>query len=67
VLLDVRLPDVNGFDVARQLTSNRHTPDVIVTSSSEDPLYPDRAVSCGACGFLAKHDVCGAALDRLRS
>ncbi|MDX6690957.1 MAG: hypothetical protein QOG15_2414 [Solirubrobacteraceae bacterium] len=67
VLLDVRLPDVNGFDVVRQLTSNGHRPDVIVTSSSEDPLYPGRAVSCGACGFLAKHDVCGAALDRLRS
>jgi DNA-binding NarL/FixJ family response regulator len=66
VLLDVRLPDVNGFDVAATMTSNGHRPAVIITSSSDDPLYPDRALSCGARGFLAKHDVCGAALDRLR-
>jgi DNA-binding NarL/FixJ family response regulator len=66
VLLDVRLPDLNGFDVAQRLTSNGHHPDVILTSSSDDPLYPGRATGCGACGFLAKHDVCGAALDRMR-
>ncbi|MDQ3678584.1 MAG: response regulator transcription factor [Actinomycetota bacterium] len=65
VLLDVRLPDVDGFDCAALLSSNGYRPAIIITSSSDDPLYPDRAVNCGACGFLAKHDVCGAALDRL--
>jgi len=65
VLLDVRLPDIDGFDIATLLTGNGHGPAVIVTSSSDDPLYPDRAACCGACGFIAKHDVCGAALDRL--
>ena len=38
VLLDVRLPDVNGFDVAAALTSNGYSPDIIITSSSDDPL-----------------------------
>ncbi|MGH2839340.1 MAG: response regulator [Solirubrobacteraceae bacterium] len=65
VLLDVRLPDADGFDCAALLTSNGYRPAVVITSSSDDPLYPDRATQCGACGFLAKHDVCGAALDRL--
>lgn len=65
VLLDVRLPDRDGFDCAAVLTSDGYRPTVIITSSSDDPLYPDRAASCGARGFLAKHDVCGAALDRL--
>ncbi len=65
VLIDVRLPDIDGFDVAQRLLSNGYRPAVIVTSSSDDPLYPDRATSSGARGFLAKHDVCGAALDRL--
>ena len=65
VLLDVRLPDVDGFDIAAIMTRTDQGPAVIVTSSSDDPLYPDRAIGSGAHGFLAKHDVCGAALDRL--
>jgi DNA-binding NarL/FixJ family response regulator len=65
VLLDVRLPDMDGFTVAGRLTGNGHSPAVIVTSSSDDPLYPGLAQSSGARGFVAKHDVCGAALDRL--
>lgn len=65
VLLDVRLPDMDGFTVAGRLTGNGSDTAVIVTSSSDDPLYPERAQNSGARGFVAKHDVCGAALDRL--
>ena len=65
VLLDVRLPDIDGFAIAEQLTAESGGPAVIVTSSSDDPLYPDRARSMGACGFVAKHDLSGAALHRL--
>jgi len=65
VLLDVRLPDMDGFRVADCLAARGCTAAVVVTSSSDDPLYPARAVSSGARGFVAKHDVCGAVLDRL--
>jgi DNA-binding NarL/FixJ family response regulator len=65
VLLDVRLPDMNGFAVAERLTAGGNGPVVIVTSSSDDPLYPDRARQNGARGFVAKHDLSGAALERL--
>jgi DNA-binding NarL/FixJ family response regulator len=65
VLLDVRLPDIDGFAVAERLAAENGGPAVILTSSSDDPLYPDRAVSMGACGFVAKHDLSGAALHRL--
>jgi DNA-binding NarL/FixJ family response regulator len=64
VLLDVRLPDMDGFQVAGHL-ADCCTAAVIVTSSSDDPLYRERATRSGARGFVAKHDVCGAALDRL--
>jgi DNA-binding NarL/FixJ family response regulator len=65
VLLDVRLPDIDGFAVAEELTADGGGPAVIVTSSSDDPLYPDRARRTGARGFLAKHDLSGAALLRV--
>ncbi|HEX4343967.1 MAG TPA: response regulator transcription factor [Solirubrobacteraceae bacterium] len=65
VLLDVRLPDMDGFAVALSLAEGGGGPAVIVTSSSDDPLYPARAARSGARGFVAKHDVCGAALDRI--
>lgn len=65
VLLDVRLPDMDGFQLAGHLAACGCTAAVVVTSSSDDPLYPERATRNGARGFVAKHDVCGAALDRL--
>lgn len=65
VLLDVRLPDMDGFDVAGRLAAHGCPSAIVVTSSSDDPLYPARATRCGARGFVAKHDVCGPALDRL--
>jgi DNA-binding NarL/FixJ family response regulator len=63
VLLDVRLPDMNGFAVAERLTANGDGPVVVVTSSSDDPLYPARARQNGARGFVAKHDLSGPALQ----
>ena len=65
VLLDVRLPDIDGFTVAEELAADGAGPAVIVTSSSDDPLYPDRARRTGARGFVAKHDLSGAALQRV--
>jgi DNA-binding NarL/FixJ family response regulator len=65
VLLDVRLPDMDGFQVACTLAARGNSAAVVLTSSSDDPLYPQRATCCGARGFVAKHDVSGATLDRL--
>lgn len=65
VVMDVRLPDADGFDIAAALTAGAGAPAVIVTSSSDDPLYPDRALRSGARGFLAKHDLSGPALRRM--
>ncbi|HEV2769751.1 MAG TPA: response regulator transcription factor [Solirubrobacteraceae bacterium] len=65
VLVDVRLPDTDGFAVAQRMTAHGDAPAVVVCSSSDDPLYPGRARSSGARGFLAKHDLCGPALSLL--
>jgi len=65
VLLDVRLPDMDGFAVAGELAARVGNAAVVITSSSDDPLYPARALDSGARGFVAKHDVSGPTLDRL--
>jgi DNA-binding NarL/FixJ family response regulator len=65
VLVDVRLPDVDGFSLAERMTAGGDGPVVILTSSSDDPLYPERALGCGARGFVAKHDLGGPGLGRL--
>src|SRR4051812_49947912 len=61
VLLDVRLPDIDGFAVAEALAAAGGGPAVVVTSSSRDPLYPRPARRTGGRGVVAKHDLSGAA------
>jgi DNA-binding NarL/FixJ family response regulator len=65
VLLDVRLPDIDGFAATERLVAGGSESAIVLTSSSDDPLYPDRARRSGARGFVAKHDLSGAALLRL--
>jgi DNA-binding NarL/FixJ family response regulator len=65
VLLDVRLPAIDGFAVTARLVAGGSESAIVLTSSSDDPLYPDRARRSGARGFVAKHDLSGAALLRL--
>lgn len=65
VLLDVRLPDMDGFTVAAEITAAASAPAVVVTSSSDDPAYPALARRSGAVGFLAKHDIGGTGLRDL--
>jgi CheY-like chemotaxis protein len=55
VLLDVRLPDGNGLDLARDIGHGpRPRPEVIVMSASVLPSERDAALETGARAFLAK-------------
>jgi DNA-binding NarL/FixJ family response regulator len=59
VLLDVRLPDGNGVELARLMRSWPAPPAVVLTSTAD---YERAAVACGAHGFVPKSRISGAAL-----
>ncbi len=54
VLLDVRLPDTSGIEVARTMTSDDGAPAVVLTST-DDYLYA--VAESGAVGFVAKSEL----------
>jgi DNA-binding NarL/FixJ family response regulator len=63
VLLDVALPDTNGFEVARQLAGGPSK--VILTSSREQRDLGRRVMTSGAVGFVPKDQLTGEALVTL--
>jgi DNA-binding NarL/FixJ family response regulator len=65
VLLDIQLPDVDGFAVADQLAARPNAPAVVLISSRDAATYGLRLDGASARGFLAKRDLSGAALARL--
>jgi DNA-binding NarL/FixJ family response regulator len=65
VLLDIQLPDVDGFAVAAELCSWPHAPVVVLTSSRDAATYGDALSGSPARGFLPKATLSGAALLEL--
>jgi DNA-binding NarL/FixJ family response regulator len=63
VLLDVALPDTNGFDVAERLAGGPSK--VILTSSREQRDLGRRVRSSGALGFVPKDRLSGPTLYAL--
>ena len=66
VLLDVQLPDFDGFEVAARLRArNGDGPDVVLTSSRDASEYGALVEQSGARGFAPKGELSGAALAAL--
>jgi DNA-binding NarL/FixJ family response regulator len=67
VLLDVQLPDTDGFALAQRLCAERWAPAVVLTSTRDAGDYGERLERSCALGFLAKDEVSAEALGRLLS
>jgi CheY-like chemotaxis protein len=67
VLLDIQLPDFDGFEVARRLAAGPAggpAPVVVLTSTREASDYGGRIAASPAAGFLPKDQLSGAVLRR---
>jgi DNA-binding NarL/FixJ family response regulator len=65
VLLDVQLPDIDGFDVAAQLTRDGPSPAVILVSSRDSSDFGPLVSRSGARGFVPKAELSGERLAAL--
>jgi DNA-binding NarL/FixJ family response regulator len=60
ILLDVQLPDLDGFEVARRVDAK-----VVLVSSRDEADYGPLVRDCGALGFIPKGELSGARLREL--
>jgi DNA-binding NarL/FixJ family response regulator len=54
VLIDIRLPTINGIELARRLARDFPKTTVLILSAYDDESYVRAALSAGAAGYLLK-------------
>jgi CheY-like chemotaxis protein len=64
-LVDIGLPDGDGFSLTRQLCAEPWTMRVVLFSSDADRTNVEAAQRAGAVGFLPKDELSSLALQRL--
>lgn len=67
VLLDVQLPDLDGFEVAERIGASGNPAAVILVSSRDRSDFGPLVDSSSARGFVSKADLSGVAIAELLS
>jgi DNA-binding NarL/FixJ family response regulator len=65
VLLDIGLPDIEGFEVAKVLAVDGPPPLIVLTSSRDARAYGRRLTNGPVLGFIPKERISGAAIRAL--
>lgn len=65
VLLDIQLPDTDGFEVARRLLAERPALRIVLVSSRDRSEYGPLIETSGARGFITKGDLSRQTLERV--
>jgi len=53
-ILDINLPGVSGFELARRLLARDAAARIIMFSMNDDPIFAARAIEAGAKGYVSK-------------
>jgi CheY-like chemotaxis protein len=64
-LVDLQLPDFDGFEVAERLCRLNPAPEVILTSSLDGSDFGALIAGSPALGFISKGDLSGVAIQAL--
>ena len=65
VLVDVNLPDIDGFEVVERLADGRRSPPVVLTSIRSEADFGDLVQRSRAHGFITKAEMSGEALAEI--
>lgn len=65
VLVDVHLPDADGFELTARLGALPNPPTVVLTSTRDGAELERPVCECGACGFVPKSELSRAAIEEL--
>ena len=65
VLVDVQLPDIDGFAVAKQLAEREAPPAIVLISSRDATSFRRRLAANPAWSFIVKSELSGDALAAL--
>ena len=55
-VIDIKLPDVSGFELMRQIRKDDPDARIIMFSMNDDPAFVVRAIEMGAQGYVSKGD-----------
>jgi two-component system, NarL family, invasion response regulator UvrY len=53
-VLDINLPSVSGFELARRILTHNASARIIMFSMNDDPIFAVRAIEAGAKGYVSK-------------
>jgi two-component system, NarL family, invasion response regulator UvrY len=55
-MVDINLPDISGFELARRLLVRDPEARIVIFSMNDDPMFAAQAIECGAKGYVSKSD-----------
>jgi DNA-binding NarL/FixJ family response regulator len=55
-VIDINLPDVSGFELARRIVARSPGARLLMFSMNDDPMFAAQAIECGARGYFSKSD-----------
>jgi two-component system, NarL family, invasion response regulator UvrY len=65
-VLDINLPGVSGFELARRILARDAAARIIMFSMNDDPIFAARAIEIGAKGYVSKSGDPGDLLEAIR-